>query len=122
MKSMVSKNFLRSVLLIAVATGFAGAANAATLEWQLPTTYANGAALPAAEIASIKIYKQGSTAAIATLAGSITTYAVPDCVGATYTATATATNGFESDPSTSASVTPLRVTCAPKSPAAVAVH
>lgn len=120
-------NMLRAVLIsfafVLPMAAVVQTAQAATLSWELPTTYSDDAAtpLPPSEIASIKVYRQGNAMPVATLPGNATTYVVPSCQRVIYVVTATATNGFESDASNPGEVIPLRSKCAPKSPTGLTV-
>lgn len=111
-----------SLLLLAViASAFSTAAFAAELSWTLPTTRANGSALSASEISATKIYRQDTSAVVATVPAPATTYTVPDCTSAVYYGTVVDTSGLESAQSNTARNTPLAVNCAPKPPTAVTI-
>ena len=104
--------------MFAVAAGFVGVAMSATLSWQLPTARVNGQALVAGDLTAITIYKAGVSGPVATLAGTATTYTVPDCVPGVYSVTATA--GLESAQSSTATFS-IPASCAPNPPTAVTV-
>jgi hypothetical protein len=85
--------------------------NPSVLNWVLPTTRANGAALTVAELQGIVMYKDG--AKYITL-GVGTAWQTPLCMKGTWTVTAVDTNGLESTQSTSVVIdTTLDPSCAP---------
>lgn len=109
---------VKKFLTFAACVGFAGAAMSATLSWQLPTTRVNGQALVTGDLTAIMVYRTGVSGPVATLAGTATTYTVPDCVPGVYSVTATA--GLESAQSSTATFS-IPASCAPNPPTAVTV-